>query len=76
MIRIDRHLPMPSQGGHPANARYPWKRMQVGDSFLVKSMEEAELASCAARRFATYHGIVFKTSRRAVRSGFRIWRTA
>lgn len=75
MIRVDKGLPLPGRGG-AANGKYPWRSMQVGDSFLVKSQDEAECASCAARRFATYHGITFRTTRRSVAGGYRIWRTA
>lgn len=76
MIRIAKGLPMPNRGGRPANARFPWHAMEVGDSFLVKTAEEAQSASRAARIFADYHGITFKTSLRTVRGGFRIWRVA
>lgn len=76
MIRIAKGLPMPNKGGRPANARYPWHAMEVGDSFLVTTPGDADSASRAARVFATYHGITFKTARRSVRGGIRIWRVA
>lgn len=76
MIRISKNLPMPNKSGRPANARYPWHSMEIGDSFLVQTLADAQSASRAARVFAVYHGITFKTSMRTVRGGIRIWRIA
>lgn len=76
VIRIAKHLPMPKAGKAPANARFPWHSMEVGDSFLVRTLADAQSASRAARIFADYHGITFKTAMRTVRGGIRIWRTA
>jgi hypothetical protein len=68
-IQIDRGIPMPA----PARARqYPWKEMEVGDSFLMagKPSQVANAVSRACRNYGK------KFSYRKLREGVRVWRVA
>lgn len=80
-IEIDRDVPLPAgapaAGGRPEI--YPWRKMEVGDSFLypmgtdapkVVSRVAAKRAHDAGRR----SGRKFSCRREA--GGVRIWRTA
>lgn len=56
MISIDTHYPIPGNTRALRTGRapkYPWRRMLVGDSFLMRSTPQkhaAALASAATRR--------------------------
>lgn len=74
--RIDQGVPMPRpQTGRP---KYPFRKMEVGDSFLVECEDGDSgsvmngLTSCI--RWATYK-TGFKFAQRMVRGGVRVWRT-
>jgi hypothetical protein len=41
MIAIEKNIPMPPSSN--TSARYPWRQMQVGDSFLVEGDAAAKL---------------------------------
>jgi hypothetical protein len=63
-FKIDEGIPMPEKRHSP---KYPWKEMEVGDSFFVP--KRAFLASSASLRYAPK-----KFSQRAVDGGVRVWR--
>lgn len=67
---IDRDIPVPTT--HPTT-RYPWREMEVGDSFFVPGKTQREMAGSATgaggrlgRRFIV----------RTERNGARVWRQA
>lgn len=66
MIQVDKGIPMPSDG----RSKYPWKTMEVGDSFTVEKKLRASVTSNM-----TKHG-----SRRFTTRGegelVRVWRVA
>ena len=80
MIPIDKGVPIPAYvPGPPVGSapKYPWRTMEVGDSFFVGHMDSQQVSSGAAaagrklsRRFVT---------RRLIEdgiAGIRVWRTA
>jgi hypothetical protein len=71
--QVDRNIPIPSlKRGH----KYPWRQMQVGDSFLVRNRRDSDRAVRSARQYADYYQITFRTAIRTVTGGIRVWRTA
>ena len=73
VIAIDKGVPLP-EAQRGARFRYPFKALEVGDSFFVPGRTRQSLkasishASCGCRRFATRgvveHGV----------KGLRVWR--
>ena len=73
-IKIDRGVPMPEFPGHSGRTDfYPWKKMEVGDSFLHSGNKLAAhmLVSVTNKRFAPK-----RFSSRKTPDGYRIWRVA
>jgi len=64
-IKIEKGVPIPTRR---SNSRYPWREMQIGDSFVVASSAQAVHSS------ASYAHI--KITTRAVDGGIRVWRVA
>jgi hypothetical protein len=70
MIKIDKGIPMP---GHHSE-KYPWKDMEVGDSFLVEGMMKATQMSGPKAYAAKKYGHTYAT--RLEEKGLRVWRIA
>lgn len=76
MIAIDKNIPIPkaytSPGRPEGHAIYPWKTMEIGDSFIHPSSKETARAIASKRgkdlgkRFIT----------RSIEGAVRIWRVA
>lgn len=67
-IAIDKKIPIPTDG-RTGMMKYPWERMEVGDSFFVPGRPRCGLAvpkSVAGRKF----------TRRKTDGGMRVWRIA
>ena len=76
-IKIDKGVPLPpvpAKGGAGRKPKYPWREMQVGDSFFAASDKKLFSTTKAGQslnmKFATR-----KTEENGVR-GFRVWRIA
>ena len=69
MYKIEKGIEIPESGsGVP---KYPWKEMEVGDSFFVKNVPYNTLHSSTSYAGSRYH---MKFSARKVEGGYRIWR--
>jgi hypothetical protein len=78
MIAIEKNIPMPAPRTTPA--RYPWRQMQVGDSFLVEGTPSAKLrnrlsvaASHAQRRLSEGHRFAVRV---VAPNAVRVWRAS
>jgi predicted signal transduction protein with EAL and GGDEF domain len=69
MIKIEKDIPLPVRNGGPQRL-YPFKEMEIGDSFLAPIKQSA--ASGHARRASLALGRKFTTA--TVQGGTRIWR--
>jgi hypothetical protein len=70
LIKIEKGIPIPVGFPNKRHNKYPWRTMEVGDSFLVTT---------GANQF-TQHGrwseiTGYEYTTRKVEGGFRIWRT-
>ena len=72
MIKIDKGVPMVGQRTVKKLLQYPWDKMEIGDSFLVRD----KLISYASRLAfdAKYQYKPKLFSCRTVEGGVRIWR--
>ena len=71
MFKIDKGIPVPTKSGRVP--KYPWREMEVGDSFFVPGMTAASAAAgCLGAKKAT--GWTFRY--RTVDGGARIWRVS
>ena len=64
-VKVDKHIPIP--------AKFPFKDMQVGDSFAVPPDVKRPAVTVAAMRFGRKHGMKF-TVRQVADKTFRCWR--
>ena len=71
MIEIDKNIPVPLYSGRGGPAKYPWRQMDVGDSFFVANIK-ANTVSAAARLVGKRMGASFTV--RKVDGGVRAWR--
>lgn len=71
MFKIDKHMPIPEQIGSGARAKYPFAKMEVGDSFFVPSMRSNALSN-AAQWHTKKTGKKFTCAN--VEGGVRCWR--
>ena len=79
-ITIDKDIPVPEGTSARFRTQYPYRTMEVGDSFLIPFVEgESKViamrrmyqsASWATKRFAPQRFIVRRTE-----EGVRVWRT-
>lgn len=72
-VKIDQGIPIPNAGCGHGRKRYPWDKMEVGDSFLHESEKPSSVsgqASMAGSRLG------FKFSTRKTEEGYRVWRVA
>ncbi|API60556.1 hypothetical protein BSL82_15735 [Tardibacter chloracetimidivorans] len=87
MFKIERGLPIPPKGTSRVKTMkggkwtYPFRMMQVGDSFLLPCAIEDRTdrtMAChgAANAFKRYHGNGFKITTRVDPKGIRVWRIA
>lgn len=81
-IRIDKHVPLPADTRGRGRTKFPFRDMEVGDSFFVPTTGKAahqtrSNVSSAASRSGKGSGRVFTTrdvTENGVR-GTRVWRT-
>lgn len=73
-IKIEKSIPMPPAGGKNGLAKYPWKSMAVGDSFLFPAGVSHQAASSNITSAQKRTG--FQFSYRSTSEGIRCWRVA
>jgi hypothetical protein len=71
MFKIEKGIP---QNIKSMRMQYPFDKMDVGDSFLVKGGEQGMKARSAAGNWGKVNGKKFST--RKVGDDYRVWRTA
>jgi hypothetical protein len=75
MIKIEKGVPVPS--AVTRKSKYPFKEMEIGDSFFINDKIDPERTrkkvSSAATMFCHTNDCKFKTQ--VFDSGVRIWRT-
>lgn len=69
MFEIEKGVAIPRGRG-----MYPFRNMEVGDSFFVPGATAKNLSTCACQ-FSARHGHGWKFSVRTVDGGVRVWRT-
>jgi hypothetical protein len=70
VIEIDKNIPAPDPSRR-GGAKYPWRQMEVGDSFFVADVTTNNLGT-AAQQVGKRMGATFTT--RKVDGGARVWR--
>ena len=69
-IVIERGIPVPTP-----LIKYPFRGMEVGDSFVIKEDDEVKRASDAAASYKRNHEGWSYAARKLYAGGCRIWRT-
>lgn len=47
LIQVDKNIPVPTE--RSKRSKYPWRELQVGDSFLIEPQMRSSMAGLAAR---------------------------
>lgn len=69
MIPIDKGVPFPEKIVSRGNKRYPWKELEVGDSFVLENKGAHTQAARASQKYAPRRFRVRKMD-----GAFRVWR--
>lgn len=80
-IQIDSGIPIPPRAtGEGRTPKYPFRQMEVGDSFLVPYMDGRPRGHTARRMAAATKSAVKRTgwkfTARQLSDGLRVWRVA
>ena len=74
-FKIESGVPLPPNAGKQGLGKYPFRKMNIGDSFLVATDVQGKtannLASCARQIFGKGNFAI-----RRVEGGVRVWRLA
>jgi len=80
MLKVDKGIPLPQRkrgAGKPyrklTGGKYPWLKLQLGDSFLVA---DRDIGSLTSQANVAGHRYDRKFETRKVDGGVRVWRTA
>ena len=68
MIEIDKDIPRPLS---TKGSKYPFERMDLGDSFFVPGITSSHLSN-GARQWGRHHNMKFVVRKEA--DGARVWR--
>ena len=72
MIKIDKNVPLPNPDGF--QGKYPWRKMEVGDSFFVVGKKTNSLTGCAYKLKELGMRFAFRTVTEDGVKGVRAWR--
>jgi hypothetical protein len=73
MIEIEKGIPIPPQRPWGHETIYPWRTMEIGDSFFISGKPMKQAGSLAAKAAARTGQ---KFTLRTVDGGVRVWRIA
>lgn len=72
---VEKGIPMPPPMKQRRVDKYPFERMEVGDSFLVRTLKDRKTTATSAWQFARSEaGRGKRFSSRKVTDGYRFWR--
>ena len=71
--KIEPSIPYPGRPGRKAS-RYPWRDMEIGDSFFVSDEETTQRRIGSAPAYFSIRNPEYKFSVRKVEGGYRVWR--
>ena len=72
---VEKNILVPKKTGGGRAAKYPWAKMEPGDSFFVPGGDLNSLTSCAYGAFGRGNYALRTTEVSGV-EGVRVWRTA
>lgn len=71
-FEIQKGVPAPERAKHGRREKYPFRKMEVGDSILIPGEDSSHKSGRAARKYGAENGKRFCT--RSEPAGLRIWR--
>lgn len=69
MLAIEKNVPLPTPSGR--TPKYPWRMMEVGDSFFVRN---TTVKNFSGNTWSAWKKTGFKYAVRAEGDGVRVWR--
>ncbi len=77
MFEIDKNVPLPARGTSTGGKKYPFERMEVGDSFFVPWTQGSKNSVNSSAYWAKKrYGFGFTTRTDNDYGGIRVWRVA
>ena len=68
-FKIEKNIPMPDHFGIGAGCKYPWNKMEVGDSIIAPNLGAAR----SGQQYGKRHGMKF-SARKLSDGSYRTWR--
>ena len=75
MFKIEKNIPLP-QDLRGRGGKYPWREMEIGDSFFISNEETNQTRIHSAPSYFSLRNPAYKFRVRKVAGGYRIWRIA
>lgn len=69
-LKIEKEIKIPKVN------RYPFDKMEIGDSLFFEELTEVESAQNAGYQYGKTRNNGFKMTRRKMDNGYRLWRIA
>lgn len=73
MYKIDKNIPIPSKYSKGIKTKYPWRELEVGDSFFVENRTSTQMINTSKN---TSKNSGHKYVCRKEGNGCRVWRVA
>jgi hypothetical protein len=73
MFDIEKDVPLIGKAGSGRTEKYPWSKMEIGDSFFVPGMKLKNISNSGQN---AQKSLGYKYAIRTVDGGVRIWRVA
>lgn len=71
MVKIIKYAPIPKSSGAGARSKYPWAKMEIGDSFIAECKSIAGIQAPRIRAEARYNKEFIA---RTTKNGIQVWR--
>lgn len=75
MYKIEKQIPIPEGSGMGAVRKYPFREMEIGDSFDTGSVAPSKVR-CAASAYGSRHNTKYTVRIDAASGGYRCWRVS
>lgn len=73
-IAIERGIPIPTRGPRHRDFKYPWGRLNVGESFFVPSVNRSNFSTHYANLSHAPKKFISRTMVKQGKKGVRVWR--
>lgn len=73
-FKIEKQVPIPEKQDHSAKTKYPFAKMEIGDSFFIPNVSKTFSIYSMVRQFNSWSGTAIRVTQRRESDGIRVWR--